>query len=690
MTAVTEVLREPEDWQSVFAFDELVFPGVEDGPRLGEDVWDLRAVVAAQTSPLRALYLSGIEGSYRTVARELLLCLAQPEHPAIVAAGVVPSTTRGSVGTLQQVVRHLAVISLWGVDSGLDHLSDWRQHDVERFLSTVKAGAYTPEGKPLAASTVRQYVKTLKDLRHYSPVLSGGGFGFMPWGATTAATVAGATRSAENVTRPMPLSMWEPLIAGAWKIVSQFSPDIIAATETRAALPGTSRAVSGNASWPTLEAWLDAGNTVPLHTGYGRHQTARGEINYTLLCRLANVSDAFLKRTHRTYLPEAVTEIQRRAQLPGGSRYGGLVQPTVTVPQPDGVVATWVSEIGLGEAEHFESVLRGACYIIIASLTGMRDSEIQGLRRNCVTTVDGIKAITSVQIKGRAGDVGSVRTWWAPPPAIKAAEVLDRISPHRRYLFARSERDGSVYNPSRDIARVIDFLNAEPGDRVGRGSDLGLAKIDLSSRVPVNQTTLRRSFSVIAAHRPGAELGLGIQLGHAALRMTSGYAMDSTQQAAQLFDEARIDAMRIEAARVLRDVRPAAGMRADEVVQFRGQLAADDSRADSIIEAFAETYQVGVFNDCMYQEERAGCGPGGPKLASQHCATSSCSNALFLTRHRPSVQAQIDNIDAWLDRGTGHPGVLEQLREERARLARILRQLNTNEGGVADASQDSR
>lgn len=689
MTAVAEVLREPDDWRSVFAFDEPVFPGVEGGPRLGEDVWDLRAIVSAQTSPLRALYLSGIESSYRTVARELLLCLAQPGHPAIVEAGVVPVSGRGSAASLQQVVRHLAVIGLWGVENGLAHVSEWRQQDVERFLSAVKAGAFSPEGKPLATSTVRQYVRTLKALRHYAPVLSGGGFGFMPWGAATAATVSNSARTAENVTRPMSLSMWEPLVAGAWKVVSQFSPDIIAAIEARGSLPGNSRDASGKASWPSLQAWLDAGNTIPLHTGFGRHLTPRGEINYTLLCRLASVNDAFLKRAHRTYTPEAVAEIQRRAQLPGGSRYGGLIEPTVTVAHPDGSRTTWVSEIGLGEAEHLESVLRGACYIIIASLTGMRDSEIQALRRNCVTTVDGIKAITSVQIKGRAGDVGSVRTWWAPAPAIKAAEVLDRISPHDRYLFARSSRDASVYNPSRDIARVIAFINADPEERVGRGSGLGVAKIDLSSRVPVNQTTLRRSFSVIAAHRPGAELGLGIQLGHAALRMTSGYAMDSTQQAAQLFDEERTNTMRIEAARVLRDVSPAAGIRADEVIQFRGQLAADDSRADSIIEAFAETYQVGVFNDCMYQEERAGCGPGGPKLASQHCATSSCSNALFLTRHRPNIQAQIDNIDAWLIRGTGHPGVLEQLREERARLARILRQLNTDEQGAENAIQDS-
>ena len=75
----------------------------------------------------------------------------------------------------------------------------------------------------------------------------------------------------------------------------------------------------------------------------------------------------------------------------------------------------------------------------------------------------------------------------------------------------------------------------------------------------VNQVTLRRSFSVYAAQYPGAELGLGIQLGHAALRATTGYATDSQQHVARLLNWDRQVIAREQVTAIVLDAAPAAG-----------------------------------------------------------------------------------------------------------------------------------
>src|SRR3712207_8395303 len=47
-----------------------------------------------------------------------------------------------------------------------------------------------------------------------------------------------------------------------------------------------------------------------------------------------------------------------------------------------------------------------------------------------------------------------------------------------------------------------------------RSAGLALRRIEVTGSDGINAVTLRRSFAVYATTKPGAELGLGIQLGH--------------------------------------------------------------------------------------------------------------------------------------------------------------------------------
>jgi len=206
------------------------------------------------------------------------------------------------------------------------------------------------------------------------------------------------------------------------------------------------------------------------------------------------------------------------------------------------------------------------------------------------------------------------------------------------------------------------------------GSGLGLDPIRPGSYV-LNQSAMRRSFADCASRYPAAELGLGIQPGHAALRMTAGYCTDSQQQAARLFDTERRQLARQQVTEITRGTVPAAGAGGKTISQFHAQILADPQRADRLAASIADRYHLGVFNDCMRDAARAGCGADRPQLAEGLCIAGRCANATFTPRHLPVIQDHIGRIDEFLDAGHGHPGIRASLRTDRAAYAAITGEL---------------
>src|SRR5699024_3396180 len=70
-----------------------------------------------------------------------------------------------------------------------------------------------------------------------------------------------------------------------------------------------------------------------------------------------------------------------------------------------------------------ETRLRTAGYILISSLTLMRNSEIQGIRRNSIVTHHGSPAIKSKVVKHNWTQ--EERYWWAADAVLKAVGVLE-------------------------------------------------------------------------------------------------------------------------------------------------------------------------------------------------------------------------------------------------------------------------
>src|SRR3546814_2855133 len=91
----------------------------------------------------------------------------------------------------------------------------------------------------------------------------------------------------------------------------------------------------------------------------------------------------------------------------------------------------WRERFDAKTLAHEERMLQAAAYIVCAYLTGMRDCEVQAMRRGCLSIArseDGLierHRIRSTISKRRAA-VGEAASWVTIAPAADAIPVLDR------------------------------------------------------------------------------------------------------------------------------------------------------------------------------------------------------------------------------------------------------------------------
>lgn len=661
--------------RQAFIAHQLLFPNrPEISGRFGDDIWDIRPLRRNSSESDVGLDLRTVPERSSLIVREILMAVLNP-----VAISVRWKPPARTSSTLANLFRDLRWMARWADERG-KAIFDLTQQDVSRFLIEWHQAS-------LAPSTIRGRIQTIRLFRTLSPALTHG-LQFEPWPGRSAAQVAGERTNDVNETNPIPWSIWSSIIEGAWLVIDRYSSDIIAAEHARReilAIP-SSGPVAGAAA--LVARWRTRGGLIPLHTGYEHRGRSfdRGTPNMTLLARQTRIHSNRLRLTHRIGDAALIDQVQRLALQPAHSAFGSVFVPTVFAPSGD----LWMSELGSGEIEYLVSVLRAAVYVLVAALTGMRDSEIQSLERGAISRSDGLTSIRSTQTKGVPGTAGRSRTWWIPEAVVRAVEVLENLSPHRTLLFARSGRsEFSDYQVSRDIPRLLGFLSAEPESRPGRGTELGHTRVPLVSAftkagegppiVEVNQRSLRQSFSVWAARKAESELGLGIQLGHASLKQTFGYAVDRREAAVRLLDDERGKALNDRARSLL--TQPVTGPLGENLASAISTLTTD--QFESLVNSVAQRLHIGVTNDCVYDPSRARCGTDGPQLHSHNCAVEQCQNCLIGHTHAPIWRDQVERLDDAIAR-TGNVILRGRLIDDRRQAGRVLASLD----GATDASDE--
>ncbi len=532
---------------------------------------------------------------------------------------------------------------------------------------------------------VGQLLQVATDLYHFRDYLPGGGLGFEPWAGRAPARVAGYRHVRENRTPRMPEEVTTPLLAWSLRYVTVFAHDILTARasldrlEARRArliaaehgLPDAARRLRQRTR---LERYLGRrarqGRGVPVwttaHNGATRTDPHTGEatppINAHLLHLHAGI-DAEAEPAMHLRLAKGASALIEAAVTDLGVEVGGMDTPISIDPQSG---RPWRSRFDVKTLAQEERMLQAAAYIVCAYLTGMRDCEVQAMRRGCLSVArsdDGMierHRIRSTLYKGRSS-TGEPASWVTIAPVAEAISVLERLSA-RAARRSGSDTLWPVLRPnicskphiSSEVVRQLnafrDHLNTQFGT-----PDAPVVPPDPSGK-PWRITTrqFRRTIAWHIANRPFGTVAGMIQYKHASVAAFEGYAGTSASGF-----RAEVEAQRklgqlddlldyFDRRRGSFTLSGPAGPRIEGALDIAAAdlgplpaMIADRARLRVMLASLARTLHVGVLADCFFDPATALClkrvtGADAQQPMTALCQPTRCPNACITARHRPA------------------------------------------------------
>ncbi|MBR2119974.1 MAG: hypothetical protein IJ935_15240 [Afipia sp.] len=678
----------PSRPSAIYGDDEPVLAGVtvrEDAdraqlPRFGDDHWDLGATifrVNARYSNYRLNFARIANPVTRRLAKEYVIARLRIHVPGYR----VPCGATSAIRLLRYIQHFAAFVS---TRTGAVDLSRIDQALLDAYLVHARDG-----GRRTPNETVK-YVEVPIDLHHLSPWLTGGGIGILPWRGRAAHHVAGRPPApAENATPRIPEPIIGAMLRWSLKYLEVYAPDILAARaeldalEARCARLMARDARTGRAVAKTYRArvskWLAArraaGRGVPI---WERAPNAARRID-PLTGREIPPYNLHLMRLHvgapesgRVSQSEPTAKLINEAAAELGTEIGGLDTP-ISIDPDTGL--PWRERFdGLSLARE-ERMLQGACYVVCAYLTGMRDSEVQAMQPGCVSAVrsdDGLVERYRVRstVYKRQGAHGAKADWITIEPVARAVAVMEALSRRNR----REKGLSSLWVALKDWPWSNDHLG------MGATVTLNLFRDGLDARSadtpaiprigdePWKFTTrqLRRTVAWYIANRPFGTVAGKIQYKHASVAMFEGYA-GSAQADFRLAVEreralGQLDDIVAHYEAFLRHEGPAgpgATRLRREFARVQNELGdlpgriMDRKRLRTMLAHLGRTLHVGFLNDCLFDAATALClkdpsdaEPTAPALS--RCSPDRCPNACLTARHREPWQASIAEGEAML------------------------------------------
>ncbi|MBK3584763.1 integrase [Streptomyces sp. MBT57] len=462
-----------------------------------------------------------VDGVWNLRGREVAMAMLNPQHPALQERGIGlarrPYDPRG-VDTSTGTMRGLAT---WAHEQGISSdLADWEPGNLRAFLSFRKA--------TVGASSLVHDVYRIRRLVILHDLLTGGGLARDPWPGQTAAEVAAFTPGGIKTKNVHP-TIWFALVRAAWSYIHDFAPDILAARENYRCLTEAASSDSRSMAGRVRRYLGDPGNRIPLHVTAGPRHSGRANRSQLALVLGTTAPSALIP--YQKEIDQAVAE--------GRGLVGGLQDTLCEVTRADGSRGPWVEGFDATSLGLEVRALRSACFIFIAALSMMRDSEIRAITRNSLVEYYGTPAIVS-RLHKLNPDVTKER-WWIIEPVAEAIRVAELLSLHPELIFTTQVGRGVLSTEEGDSFRsgagIYDFRT-----HVNKGTALSGLHIPAGAVAPHK---LRKTMSMLTRTEPGWEIALGTQLHHAAKRtlsnrVTLGYAAPDADWA-KLLDTALED-----------------------------------------------------------------------------------------------------------------------------------------------------
>ena len=364
------------------------------------------------------------------------------------------------------------------------------------------------------------------------------------------------------------------------------------------------------------------------------------QVNLALLANQVGVAaNVFTNARTRQQATDIITTMVQD----GRTAFGRYCEPIV-VRRPDGSHGPWTESLDRIGIRYERRMLRAAAYVLLAALTGMRDSEIQEIERDGLHQHHGHLALRTHREKHGTGETIS---WWISDEVAQAVSVLERLSTHpTRVISPLANPRGrcGMPLPGSEIRAFIAHVNANRHQNA-------LPAIDLDRLSP---QMLRRTFAHIVGLYEGGDLAIAVQYRHASTATTASYQHHRPgDQWVRWKENERIDAN----LRFLRDLAarraPVAGSGAqafrDHLDHARVLTVTDPFAAEQLMSAEAATYHRGDLLDCRFDAKHTVCHSIARNMSDDElpnrplldlCVGAGCPNAMHHERHVPALQAR--------------------------------------------------
>lgn len=652
--------------------DAVVYAGA--AARFGHENWDLTGLrTSANTLPSSFVvkFGLGLPDGWSLLAREL--CMALVDVRTARAAGIVRQRPVKAL-TVRGRADEVRLLAAFATETGRSMPGAWAPHDADALL--IWYGRRTRNHRCLA-----KMVELVRDLHRFAPLLTDGALAFDPWPGMAQDRVLARVLGPDAPSQPrgtltplLPLEAFIPLVAAARAYVEVFAPDIVALhhvlrTNLSQLQPGNAADVARWAAEPT--------SRVPVHTeGSAAARGEAGQPIWAMLGRLVGIS-------HHSVRSQGGDII--RSLVDAGRVYPGLGPVTAMVERADGTVGAWRGPFETSlDFNHERAMLRAAAYILVVSLTGMRDSEAQDLRRGAIHEHFGTPALRTRRHKMRQAQPEPV-SWWVCDLVLAAYRVLEALSDHPDHVVATvvgGPRPG--FGARWGMHRFVAHVNATV-------AVTGLAPIpDVGQLGP---QVLRET----AAYAMGrfTELGdlvVGHLFGHARATTTAAYQRHRPGDAWNLrVHEGGIDgtlALLETMGKMVDGGEPILGARAQELravaLDVRATVVADPARARRLAELHRGTWHHGTVVSCRFDAGPAVChrlarqmGVADPEPGPlvDLCAGVGCTNAHYSTLQLPALRARRAEAARGLAAASaGSPGA-HQLGGDLAELDAVIAEL---------------
>jgi hypothetical protein len=618
-------------------------PGLGPGPRFSDDVWDLSPachVVNCKRGASTLRFDAITDPVWRLTAKEY--AYARLTRP------VEGSKRRPSPQTLAREVRALRrfFLHLHRHRPGLRMAGISDDELLDGFIAGCSSSARWQ------AQERARHAWTLTLLHRLGDQLTYDRLSHVPWRGQTARQVAGRRADPENATPRIPPHVLGPYLRGALLYVHTAAHDILAATAelSQMAARRPVAAHEGRGHRSRLAGFIEqrraAGRGLPATTPWTSEHAGHGlGVNLSLVAELTGVSRGTLSRPAcREMIRQAVAEI--------GTEPGGMNTPI----SPDPATGKpWRDRFCPRSVTIERTRLMLACYVVIVYLSGMRDSEVQSLRKGCYfreESEDGV--ITRHKVRGTVfkgkKPGGEAATWVVIEPVATAIDILEQLT-EDEHLFTRPYAWQKQPLPATDINEGLNALRdhlsqVRPHDPVPDGDGS-----------PWRFTTrqFRRTIAWHIAHQPFGVVAGKIQYKHAHVAIFEGYAGSSASGfPAEIEDERRLARLesfldRYEDFKAGSAATPRLAAQftriRDELGDFPGRVI-DPSRLRAMLSNAARTYYPGVLNDCYFESATALCirhqRSDSEQPATQpvmnHCQPALCPNSCVTARHIPAIK----------------------------------------------------